>query len=87
MKVATIDTNKGAIRIQLYDEKAPETVANFEKLISDGYLNDGCKLCKASAIKEFSYCKIWYNDSPYDRIAKMHVNIDFKNYYNDDYYT
>ena len=37
MKVATIDTDRGTIRIELYDDKTPKTVANFEKLVGDGY--------------------------------------------------
>lgn len=37
MKVATFDTNKGTIRIQLFDDKAPRTVANFEKLSREGF--------------------------------------------------
>ncbi|TWT38338.1 peptidylprolyl isomerase [Blastopirellula retiformator] len=39
MKVATIETDKGTIKIQLQDDKAPKTVANFEKLASDGFYN------------------------------------------------
>ncbi|MCE9592076.1 MAG: peptidylprolyl isomerase [Planctomycetes bacterium] len=39
MKVATFDTNKGKIRIQLHDDKAPKTVANFVKLIEQGFYN------------------------------------------------
>ena len=42
MKVATIKTNKGTIRLQLHEDKAPKTVANFEKLASDGFY-DGLK--------------------------------------------
>ena len=42
MKVATIETSKGTIRIQLHDDKTPKTVANFEKLSSEGYY-DGLK--------------------------------------------
>ncbi|MBC8355156.1 MAG: peptidylprolyl isomerase [Planctomycetes bacterium] len=42
MKVATIETNKGTIRIQLHDDKTPKTVENFEKLTADGYY-DGLK--------------------------------------------
>lgn len=42
MKTATFETAKGTIRIQLHDEQAPKTVANFEKLASDGFY-DGLK--------------------------------------------
>ena len=42
MKVATIETKKGNIRIQLHDDKTPKTVANFEKLVGQGYY-DGLK--------------------------------------------
>jgi len=34
MKVATFDTDKGTIRIELFDDKTPKTVANFEKLVA-----------------------------------------------------
>ncbi|MEX2315558.1 MAG: peptidylprolyl isomerase [Pirellulales bacterium] len=37
MKTATITTNRGDIRLELYDDKAPKTVANFEKLAKDGF--------------------------------------------------
>lgn len=39
MKVATITTNRGAIRVQLHDDKTPKTVANFEKLVGSGFYN------------------------------------------------
>jgi len=42
MKVATIETSRGTIRVQLFAEKAPKTVANFEKLVKDGFY-DGLK--------------------------------------------
>lgn len=35
--VAVLRTNKGKIVIELYPESAPKTVANFEKLISEGF--------------------------------------------------
>ncbi len=35
--VATIQTTEGAITLELYDEDAPKTVANFKKLASDGF--------------------------------------------------
>src|SRR5690349_24635534 len=37
MKTATIKTKHGDIRIKLHDDKAPKTVANFEKLAKDGF--------------------------------------------------
>lgn len=37
MKVATITTSRGDIRLELFADKTPKTVANFEKLAKDGY--------------------------------------------------
>jgi peptidyl-prolyl cis-trans isomerase B (cyclophilin B) len=37
MKTATIKTKHGDIRLKLYDDKAPKTVENFEKLAKDGF--------------------------------------------------
>ena len=37
MKTATIKTKHGDIRLKLHDDKAPNTVANFEKLAKDGF--------------------------------------------------
>jgi len=42
MKVATITTNRGEIRLELHAGKAPKTVANFEKLAGEGFY-DGLK--------------------------------------------
>lgn len=42
MKIATIQTNKGTIKLQLFDDKAPKTCANFEKLAKEGFY-DGLK--------------------------------------------
>lgn len=42
MKTATLDTSRGTIQIELFDEQAPKTVANFEKLAADGFY-DGLK--------------------------------------------
>ena len=39
MKFATIETNKGVIEIQLFADKVPKTVANFEKLAGEGFYN------------------------------------------------
>ena len=37
MKVATFTTDKGEIRLELFADKTPKTVANFEKLVGDGF--------------------------------------------------
>ncbi|WP_425396443.1 peptidylprolyl isomerase [Aeoliella sp.] len=42
MKVATIKTNRGDIRLELFANEVPKTVANFEKLASEGFY-DGIK--------------------------------------------
>ena len=41
-RYATIETNKGTMKAELYEKEAPNTVANFEKLANDGYY-DGIK--------------------------------------------
>src|SRR5687768_11706010 len=48
MKTATIKTRHGDIRLQLFDDKAPKTVANFEKLAADGFY-DGLKFHRVIA--------------------------------------
>jgi peptidyl-prolyl cis-trans isomerase B (cyclophilin B) len=48
MKVATFDTTKGKIRVQLHDDKTPRTVENFEKLTKDGFF-DGLKFHRVIA--------------------------------------
>lgn len=37
MKVATFDTDKGVIRIELFADKTPKTVGNFEQLCEQNY--------------------------------------------------
>ena len=37
MKVAIIETEKGTIELELFEKDAPNTVANFEKLINEGF--------------------------------------------------
>jgi peptidyl-prolyl cis-trans isomerase B (cyclophilin B) len=39
MTNATIHTNHGAIELELFDEDAPKTVANFTKLAGEGFYN------------------------------------------------
>ena len=42
MKVATMTTNRGDIRLELFADKTPKTVENFEKLVAKGFY-DGLK--------------------------------------------
>src|SRR5919204_6697592 len=49
-KFATLETNKGTMRAQLFDKDAPNTVANFEKLANSGFY-DGTKFHRV--IKDF----------------------------------
>jgi peptidyl-prolyl cis-trans isomerase B (cyclophilin B) len=37
MSAATLHTNHGPIEVELFDEDAPKTVANFTKLAGDGF--------------------------------------------------
>jgi peptidyl-prolyl cis-trans isomerase B (cyclophilin B) len=37
MKVAIFETNKGTIRIELFDDKTPKTIDNFEQLCGKKY--------------------------------------------------
>jgi len=39
MKVVTIETNKGTIKAELFADKVPNTVDNFEKLAAKGFYN------------------------------------------------
>ncbi len=39
MKVAKIETPRGDIRIELFGDKVPKTVDNFEKLVNKGFYN------------------------------------------------
>ncbi|PQO31341.1 peptidylprolyl isomerase [Blastopirellula marina] len=48
MKVATIETNKGTIKLELFEDKVPKTVGNFEKLAGEGFY-DGIKFHRVIA--------------------------------------
>jgi len=37
VKVATIETPRGTIRLELHESQCPETVGNFEKLAGEGF--------------------------------------------------
>jgi cyclophilin family peptidyl-prolyl cis-trans isomerase len=39
MSQATLNTSMGAIAVELFDDDAPKTVANFKKLAGDGFYN------------------------------------------------
>ncbi len=39
MKVATIETSRGTIKVQLFADKTPKTVKNFEDLAAKGFYN------------------------------------------------
>jgi peptidyl-prolyl cis-trans isomerase B (cyclophilin B) len=39
MKLATIETNRGTIKLKLHDDKTPKTVKNFEDLAKKGFYN------------------------------------------------
>ena len=50
MKTATFKTDQGTITLDLFNEEAPKTVGNFEKLAKDGFY-DGLKFHRV--IKDF----------------------------------
>jgi peptidyl-prolyl cis-trans isomerase B (cyclophilin B) len=39
VQVATIKTNRGTIKLQLFGDKVPKTVGNFTKLAGEGFYN------------------------------------------------
>ena len=52
--------------------RTQESEEKYKKLIAEGYLDDGCKLCEAPSVKDFEYWRIIRNDFPYDLIAQVH---------------
>lgn len=48
MKIAKIETKKGTIKLELFADKTPKTVANFEKLAKSGFY-DGLKFHRVIA--------------------------------------
>ncbi|MDO4586254.1 MAG: peptidylprolyl isomerase [Planctomycetia bacterium] len=40
MKIATIETPRGTIKLELFADKTPKTVENFEKLAKKGFYNN-----------------------------------------------
>ena len=57
----------------MIDLRTRKTTNRYKKHIADGFLADGCSLCKKNKkelIKEFKHWKIVNNIFPWDRIAK-----------------
>ena len=48
MKIAMIETPRGTIKLELFADKTPKTVANFEKLAKEGFY-DGLKFHRVIA--------------------------------------
>lgn len=48
MSTATIKTNRGDIKLELFDDKTPKTCANFTKLAGEGFY-DGLKFHRVIA--------------------------------------
>ncbi|MFM8889433.1 MAG: peptidylprolyl isomerase, partial [Solirubrobacterales bacterium] len=40
MSKAILNTNRGAIEVEFFDDDAPNTVENFRKLAADGFYDD-----------------------------------------------
>ena len=54
-------------------QRTKKTDQKYKKFIAQGFLENGCGLCKKNKnelIKEFKYWKIVKNRFPWDRIAK-----------------
>ena len=80
MKVATIVTKRGTIRLQLHADKTPKTVANFEKLAKQGFYNGlkfhrvipdfmvqaGCPLGTGTGGPGYSFADEFHKDLKHD---------------------
>lgn len=51
--------------------RTEKTHKKYLKLIANGLLANGCRLCKISSIKEFKHWRIVSNKFPWNRIAKI----------------
>jgi peptidyl-prolyl cis-trans isomerase B (cyclophilin B) len=81
MKVATFDTDKGLIRIELFDDKAPKTVANFETLcdkkfydglsfhrvIADFMIQGGCPQGRGTGGPGYQFADEFHPDLKHDK--------------------
>lgn len=52
--------------------RSKESEAAYDAYQAQGGLGEGCALCKAEPIKQFTYWKITENRFPYDKIAQVH---------------
>ena len=80
MKTATIMTNKGNIVLQLFDDKAPETCGNFEKLANSGFydglrfhrviddfmIQAGCPLGNGTGGPGYTFADEFHDDLKHD---------------------
>lgn len=81
MKVVTIETPRGSIRIELFTDKTPRTVANFEKLagagfydgltfhrvISDFMIQGGCPRGDGTGGPGYAFADEFHADLKHDR--------------------
>ena len=59
-----MQTSAGEIRIRLFTGEAPDTTANFLRLVDDGYYNG---LHFHRVIEQFMICLLYTSPSPRDR--------------------
>jgi hypothetical protein len=52
--------------------RTQETYDAYIKFIADGFLGNGCNLCKDTPLKEFEHWKIIDTKFPWSRIAQTH---------------
>ncbi len=51
--------------------RSKKTCEAYAKFIQNGFLNDGCNLCKEKPIKNYKHWKLLENKFPWDRIAEV----------------
>lgn len=56
----------------MYDYRTKDTHIAYEQAKQQGHLLNGCPLCNAESVEEFTHWKIIPNRFPYDRIASIH---------------
>jgi len=77
--VAVLETSKGVIAVELYDDQAPETCQNFIKLVKDGFYNgmifhrvmDDFMIQAGNTMPDGTT-----KESPYGQISKFEGNLN-----------